>query len=469
MAKCANSKCDVEFGLRHRKYECSGCGKYFCVEHVCDSSYVGCLAREGLDAVEKAIDEKGHLCFSCLAGEYQKIGIPEEEAAGVKTCSASGCGKNLGGLFTGKSTCAVCGRTFCSDHICERDDVDNRWLVRNERFRGAEGVCSECREGIDTEHYDNRVIYHDKAYNLRFVAGTRNGKRKAVLVHGILSGHMAFDEIGRELVRCGAFDVVWALDDLVYQGRVNEAKRVGLSDFITTPDPVSILKTIGVGLTKAGFLKALTAIDLPAYIVEGAARNLALTLRLLGWKGVTIIGHSLGGIVARCAVESYDLTSSVDKVITLGSPFRLWLKVNKPKLWNPEALNMQVGYLALVGKGDWVVAHRSLGNLTENDSANPNVLKILIEDADHTSIHSNVRHNNVAAIIKAFVLGYGSNMASECFRYFQRGDDRYVSDKERILGMSPVKLDNGIWHETCFSENFGPTSGMVIQMQPASG
>lgn len=51
------------------------------------------------------------------------------------------------------------------------------------------------------------------------------------------------------------------------------------------------------------------------------------------------------------------------------------------------------------------------------------------------------------------------------FRFFQKGDAKFVSDQEKILGMSPVEMDGGDWCETSFSNDFELSLGMSAQQR----
>ncbi|HPU81416.1 alpha/beta fold hydrolase, partial [Accumulibacter sp.] len=202
--------------------------------------------------------------------------------------------------------------------------------------------------------------------------------------------------LANALVSRGGFDSVWGFDDIAYHGRVNEARALNIADIPMGFDGAlkALISTIGA--------KALQVVNLPAYIVEGAARNLFLNLDFLGQTEVTIIGHSLGGVVTRCMVESYDVAPFVRSVVTLASPHYLWLLAQRSNLQYWKGIpSPDIRYLAVLGKADWV-SREMYSNYTADDRPYGNLTKVLIK-GDHTSIHGQPFGTYVPELIKGFL------------------------------------------------------------------
>lgn len=399
MATCESTGCDIEFGVFNHKYTCAICAKSFCDDHACRYDYLTQFGGLHLPSFEKVIQEKGYICQVC----FDKSGLALAEyrrGTFERKCSHPECEVSFRNLINSKRSCVSCGKWYCRSHCkLERSDVSDAWLKEHTNFPLAEMVCTLCHEQKNANHSPLRVIDHPETPSLKLMAGSVDGAKTAIVVHGILSSFDAMADLCRALAFRGGFDSVWAYDDISYQGRVNEAKGFSLADI-----PVGFEGLVKALIASAGN-KVLQVVNLPAYLVEGAARNLFLNLKLLNRSDVTIVGHSLGGVVSRCLVETYDVSPFVRSVVTLASPHALWLKTQKNSLkyWGSTP-KKDIRYLAVLGKGDWV-SRDFYSNYTEDDGQYANLVKVLIK-GDHTSIHESPYGTYVPELIRGFLNGY---------------------------------------------------------------
>lgn len=394
MKKCAHKNCTQEFGLLNHKYECGICNKYFCDEHACNADYIEHFQGTSHFKLEKIIKDYGYVCPDCFESHGPKIEGFVDNVFG-RVCHIDGCNHKLNKLNTIKTSCISCGKWTCDTHAVEKKKATSDWLQAHTNYPLAEEICVKCFNEKSAQCGD---IYHPKALNMKLAAGDIEGERKAVVVHGILSNASNLDWFAKNLLQTDMIDSVWLYDDPSYQGRVNEASRFGFSDIPLGVD----LRSIGKSAAKILGRKAYQVVDLPSYIVEGAARKLASDLKLLDWDNVTLIGHSLGGLVVRCAAEAYDKGERVRDIITLGSPFQAWRKVHSPKDWEMMPIE-NINYLVLLGKDDWVTTHRSFGDLSKNDTGLKNVIKAIFPDLDHTSIHNKASKAYIYKFIKYYL------------------------------------------------------------------
>lgn len=379
--ECSFDKCDVEFGILNHKYKCEICGNYYCDEHACNASYIKHLRGLKYFELDKVANKNGYICINCfiLHGPDDPLMISN---IFDRKCYIDGCDSHLNDKLKFKYSCVSCGKLTCSKHSVEREKASSGWLEKHVIYPSGERICTKC---LNEKSGQSNIVYHHDALNLKLCAGKPDGERKAVIVHGILADPMNLGWFANTLYRNDLFDSIWLYDDLSYQGRVNEAKRFTLDDI-----PLGIdLKAVAKNVVKIMGKKALQAIDLPSYIVEGASRTMASTIKLLGWKNVTLLGHSLGGLIVRCASETYKLEEYVNKIITLGSPFQLWNRFHKTKYWNFNP-NKNIRYLNVLGGNDYIAAHRSWCDLTQNDEKLKNVLKVIIPKLDHSTIYERI-------------------------------------------------------------------------------
>lgn len=440
MATCNHENCEIEFGVLNHKYACSGCARIFCDKHVCSYSYLINFGGMHLPLVEKAITDKGYLCEKCV--EKSGINLSEwRKSLFEKKCAHVTCDATFG-TFTPKTSCVSCGKWYCSTHCkITRADVGDKWLKVNMHFPMAEKVCISCFGGTGEKIEKRSFPSHPQTSLLRHMAGKMDGERQAIVIHGILSNFEQMVDLSDSLVKKNVFDTIWCFDDIAYRGRVNEGKGVSFADI-----PLGIdFKTIG----KAVLKKAFDVTDLPAYIIEGAAQTLALVIKTLNKKNITIIGHSMGGIVARCTVESYELQEFVDHVVTLASPHRMWMKIfgGKLELWNGIP-NENINYLAILGKGDFVAATQSISDFTDNDSKYNFVTKVLIK-GDHTSIHARP---------------YGTYVPELIHGLLQLTDDFYIE----VRGGIPY-LKYSLLHGRAKEEPLDKPHGVWLEFNPGLG
>lgn len=399
MATCESSGCEVEFGIFNHKYTCAICARSFCDDHACRYDYLTQFGGLHLPAIEKVIQEKGYICQGC----FDQSGLAlAEHGRGVfeRKCSHPECEVSFRNLINQKRSCVSCGKWYCRAHCkLERSDVSDAWLKEHTNFPLGEMVCTLCHGQKSATHLPSKVVEHPETPSLKLMAGSFDGERTAIVVHGILSNYEAMAGLCSALVSRGGFDSVWAFDDIAYQGRVNEAKGFSISDI-----PLGFESLVKTLIASVGS-KVLQVVNLPAYLVEGAARNLFLNLKLLNRGNVTIVGHSLGGVVSRCLVESYDVSPYVRTVVTLASPHALWLKTQRSSLryWGAKP-NSDIRYLAVLGKGDWV-SRDFYSNYTEDDAKYGNIVKVLIK-GDHTSIHESPYSTYVPELIRGFLGNY---------------------------------------------------------------
>lgn len=232
--------------------------------------------------------------------------------------------------------------------------------------------------------------------SLIHLAGTNYGKRKALLVHGILSSGPAMQPIADALVKEGTCDSVWAYDSWAYWGDVTGSLNLKPTDAFDLLFPSGWVRMLG----KAVARKAAMVLATPSHTIEGAGQEIAGLLGLLGWEDVTLVGHSLGGLVARCAVEAFGANRQVSTVVCLGTPHWLWSKAHRPEVWDEEP-TANVRYLQIVGNGDWVVNRKGWGDFTANDKDFNRLVKVLYPGLDHTTIRSSIGDSYIPKLISA--------------------------------------------------------------------
>ena len=145
--------------------------------------------------------------------------------------------------------------------------------------------------------------------------------------------------------------------------------------------------------------------SLPADIIEDAAETLAAELLAQDFRNVTLIGHSAGGLVARCTLEAFQIRHVVRSVVTLATPHLAWHMQSSPEHWNERPLK-NFPYLLLVGDEDltltldWTLQGMAF-DLSHRDEK-LKTLKIILPGADHSSIHEEAADNQVAKFIVEF-------------------------------------------------------------------
>jgi pimeloyl-ACP methyl ester carboxylesterase len=373
MTKCAEVQCNTEFKLFTSEYACSICAKKFCENHVCSSASLKHFAGQHLPQIEKVIAEKkGAICASC----FIKAGLSFEffeKSLFKELCLYPDCNEKS------KYSCKSCGGLYCKSHGSKAEML-KEWSKQHEKYPLAEGICSVCLSGEEAKQTANENIEHIDTSFLKLLAGKSDGVRPCIVVHGIMSNPENMSSLANALVAKDTFDVVWGFNSIAYIGRVNESKTFDITDI-----PLGVDSLIKTTLKVAG-KRAIKMIDLPAYIVEGAAQELFQAIKSSNMSHVTLIGHSLGGLVCRCAVETYAIEDKVKNVITLASPQRLWLGRygGDLNLWKQHP-KKDIRYLAILGKGD-IVAKDWWSDYTKDDAMFSNVLKVLV-DGGHSSIH----------------------------------------------------------------------------------
>lgn len=392
-----NKPCSHEFGILNRdRYQCSGCKKYFCKAHTCEADFLKPFKGFGYKSIENTIEEGGRLCRSCFDQTCFSLSEWEENIFNKK-CNHNVCHTSFG-ITTFKYSCISCGKFYCDEHSGRAPSEE--WKDEHRHFYHGERVCKTClsTKSIDIEAFSKAqgtFPNHPKSSFLRQVAGDPQGEKVAIIVHGIMSDFSKMLPLAKSLVKDGGFDNVLCFNDIAYRGRVNEAKDINAKNL------PSLLKK---GLNIPGmFARQVCQIgDLPAHVIEGAAQSLHSAISCLNSTNIVLIGHSLGGLVVRCTVESYDLMKSVKKVITLGSPHRLWARSHGQENWQLIP-RKNIDYLALLGEDDWVCSTRKLGNYTEDDTQYKNITKVIVAGAGHSTIHTDTKRNYAINIIKAFV------------------------------------------------------------------
>ena len=228
------------------------------------------------------------------------------------------------------------------------------------------------------------------------LAGSETGEKKALLIHGVLSSAEKMRPIADALVRAGTCDSVWAYHSWAYRGHVSQSTTSTPSVPTTPPSLKELLDGVGRQLSK----KAAIIAETPSHAIEGAGQEIAGLLALLGWENVTLVGHSLGGLVARCAVEAYGAEKQVGVVVSLGTPHWLWSKAHFPEDWK-ETPGDGVRYLQVVGKNDWIVLKKGWGDFTPDDTQYRGIVKVLHPGLDHGTIRSKIENSLIPELISA--------------------------------------------------------------------
>lgn len=266
MTKCADIKCNTEFSFFTSEYACSVCANKFCENHICLKSSLEHFAGQHLPQIEKVIGEKkGAICSSC----FIKVGLSFEsfeKSLFKKLCLYPNCNEKS------KYSCKSCGGLYCKSHGSKAEML-KEWSKQHEKYPLADGICSVCLSGEEAKQIANESVEHIDTSFLKLLAGKSDGTRPCIVVHGIMSNPENMSNLATALVAKESFDAVWGFNSIAYRGRTNEAKTLNITDIPFGVD--SLLKTIG----KAVLKQASKMIDLPAYIVEGAAQELVQAIK----------------------------------------------------------------------------------------------------------------------------------------------------------------------------------------------
>lgn len=234
-------------------------------------------------------------------------------------------------------------------------------------------------------------------HSLSFYSGNPNAKSNiAIIIHGTNSQAANMEKFAYAMTENSSFDAIYLFDDWNYFSMVNPTLSwADAFDFINPKKWVEFLGKLA--LRKLGEIVAT-----PSFAVEGAAQTIASEIELFNFKDVCLIGHSLGGLVARCALESYDLRDKVRSLVTLGTPHYAWHESHRPNLWDETPYN-DVPYLLLLGYGDFVCTIKEAGDITWNsDHKFENLYKIIYPGLDHGTIHTSASKTYVPEIIDHF-------------------------------------------------------------------
>ena len=225
----------------------------------------------------------------------------------------------------------------------------------------------------------------ERAGCLRRLAGPAGEVRScAVVVHGLRSRADDMQALASHLVERGGFGAAWAYDSALYRGLTNPRFRWhDAIDLAIAPSP----KRIGFQLLRMGGRKAAELVATPTWLVEGAADDVLHGLPFLPAGRVCLIGHSLGGIVARCAAARAGADGGMGSVVTLGAPHALWRSTHAPSDWDPlEA--PPVPSMTLLGDRDWVVLYPWAAEGGQRAGRDGAAWKILLENRTHHTVHA---------------------------------------------------------------------------------
>ena len=435
ITKCQYSSCDVEFGrIANKKQMCICCHKVFCDAHACEYKLIEHLLGNHLPNIEEVCHKKGYICQDCLASDGLSLPM-YQKAFFSRKCAYPRCNKSVDTLISSLNSCVACGNLFCEEHAKHKKlEMSADWQNKYINYPEPNKVCLNCLQTKPANVEEKILQNHAKTSLLKLMAGEPDGKRVAIVVHGMMSHYKNMSNFCDALYSKGVFDTIWCLNDYSYQGRVAEAKTFSPKDIASFNLPKAILgKLMSIG-------------DLPAYIIEGAAQLLHLLITQLEMKNVTLIGHSLGGLVVRCTAETYDLSSYVNNIVTLASPHRLWLKTHGLKLrkWTPEP-NQKIKYLALLGKGDMVAVNTDVSNLTASDTELSNVYKVLLK-GNHTNIHDCPHGKYIPELIAGFLNDFSG------FYVVSKPEDKSISHYIRYAKLHQDVLEKqavitGEWME----------------------
>ncbi len=229
--------------------------------------------------------------------------------------------------------------------------------------------------------------------SLSFYSGNPRAKNNiGVVIHGTNSQAINMYKLADALSDYTDFEAIYVFDDWGYFSMVNPSiSWVDALDFIGPKGWLRFLSR-----------KVAEIIATPSFAVETAAQRIASEVRINKFNNVSLIGHSLGGLVARCALETYDLRREVRSVITLGSPHYAWHKSHYPYLWKENPFK-DYPYLFILGGADAICTNRYMGNITrKNDHLIKGLSKVIIPGHGHSSIHEEAASNYVTELINHF-------------------------------------------------------------------
>ena len=258
---------------------------------------------------------------------------------------------------------------------------------------------------------------------LKLAAGNEQGTRPCIIVHGINSSANSMKTLAETLGATGYYSPVYLFDSRLYWKTVNMDHIDDQKD--TLDIATKKLKTIFKNLHKTSILRYRSILSGPSYIIEWTAQQLREAILTLNLENVTIVGHSLGGLVSRCVIEDdfTEIENRIHSITTLGTPHRLWHISHTPVVWNCIP-NKNIPYLVVLGQKDMVVPVRALGNLTKDDSEFNNITKIIYPELDHFSIHSRADETGIAELIKAFSESDGFSDKKCAYIHFENGEEK---------------------------------------------
>ena len=237
--------------------------------------------------------------------------------------------------------------------------------------------------------------------SFRHLAGSETGKKKALLIHGILSSSRQMQPIADALVGKGTCDSVWAYNSWAYWGAIAQGvKKPSDASFDPSYSINAVQGAVFIPLLGTAVMLAKRILGTPSHTIEGAGQEIAGLLALLGWENVTLVGHSLGGLVARCAVEAFGAEKQVGVVVSLGTPHWAWSKSHRPEDWKETPVD-GARYLQIVGNDDRVVYRKGWGDFTPDDTKYRGIVKVLHRDLDHGTIRSAIGTSYIPELISA--------------------------------------------------------------------
>lgn len=187
------------------------------------------------------------------------------------------------------------------DRLCHRDEDVEKWLVSGEHHRELQAYLGEAE-------------YERLAPLARAARGARRDRRRLVLIlPGILG-----TQLGYENPKPWPANLLWPDPVDIISGRLAELALPDARPVVTLGAISYSYLALKLRLRAAGLDARIAAYDWRRSILDSAA-ELAKYIATFPRRDISLVAHSMGGLVARAALAQRPALP-VSRIITLGTP-----------------------------------------------------------------------------------------------------------------------------------------------------
>jgi uncharacterized alpha/beta hydrolase family protein len=305
---CGDGYCDGNDSCENCPIDCGSCNESdYCGNGICTPE----KCKEGCTKDCKVSNCIDNICETrigenCLNSADCSCGIGEYCDSSDFTCKGSYCGNGLCDANESCGNCADCVcdilkkctndscQTFCGNGVCEKSETKE-----------------SCPADCGSENYKEDAVDPNTDYPIIFVHGHSIFEEDVTTysINGFLEFQKKLDSDG--LYR--NIGVILPNDNIDYY-LPGEWGRYGKPISVRTSYYTGILSPQNVFISND---EARRSINEYAQRLE---RVVDIVIHHTGKNKVIIIGHSMGGLVARAYIKNYNGESKVDKLIMIGTP-----------------------------------------------------------------------------------------------------------------------------------------------------